>query len=66
MRMLTLPPQPLIRAAYEANAAMTEAEAVALLRKCMQVLFYRDARSINRVCRHKSLTCIACVAAELC
>ncbi len=41
--------QPLMRSAYEANPNMSEADAVALLNKCMQVLFYRDARSINRV-----------------
>eukprot|EP00047_Mylnosiga_fluctuans_P002437 m.224534 g.224534 ORF g.224534 m.224534 type:complete len:258 (-) comp11104_c0_seq1:50-823(-) len=39
---------PLMRAAYEANPAMSEDEAVALLQKCLQVLFYRDARSVNR------------------
>eukprot|EP00052_Salpingoeca_macrocollata_P030709 m.320682 g.320682 ORF g.320682 m.320682 type:complete len:263 (+) comp24329_c0_seq1:54-842(+) len=39
---------PLMRTAYEENPNMTEEEAVALLEKCLRVLFYRDARSLNR------------------
>jgi len=47
---------PLLREAYEAKAGidgkgplLTEEEAVKLLGECMKVLFYRDARSINKV-----------------
>ncbi|KAK4885997.1 hypothetical protein RN001_002268 [Aquatica leii] len=36
---------PLIRDALEKNPLMSEEEAKALLTKCMEVLFYRDARS---------------------
>lgn len=41
---------PLLRKAMEGNKkdTMTEDEARALLEKCMKVLFYRDARSINQ------------------
>jgi 20S proteasome subunit beta 7 len=50
--------QPLLREAYEAKAGvegtgplLTEEEAEKLLGECMKVLFYRDARSLNKVCR---------------
>lgn len=53
--------QPLLREAYEAKAGidgtgelLTAEEAEALLDDCMKVLFYRDARSINKV-RHGTL-----------
>ena len=39
---------PLMRAAFEASPGLSEAAAVALLHRCMQVLYYRDARSINK------------------
>ena len=39
---------PLMRKAVEENPALTEAEAVALLKRCLKVLYYRDARSLNR------------------
>lgn len=39
---------PLMRSAYEANPEMSEAEALAVVRKCMHVLFYRDARAVNK------------------
>lgn len=39
---------PLMREAYEKNNKMTEAEAKQLIEKCLKVLFYRDARSLNR------------------
>lgn len=39
---------PLMREAYEKNEKMTEAEALELIEKCLKVLFYRDARSLNR------------------
>jgi len=38
-----------MREAYEKNPEMTEAEAMALIDKCMKILFYRDARSFNKV-----------------
>merc|ERR1711988_785270 len=38
---------PLMRKHYKPN--MSEAEARALLTKCLQVLFYRDCRASNRV-----------------
>ncbi|EJT50782.1 endopeptidase [Trichosporon asahii var. asahii CBS 2479] len=47
--------QPLLREAYEAKAGidgkgdlLTEAEAEAVLNECMKVLYYRDARSMNK------------------
>lgn len=50
--------QPLLREAYEAKAGvdgkgplLTAEEAEALMDECMKVLFYRDARSINKVSR---------------
>lgn len=42
--------QPLLRNAVEGRQVpMTEAEAAALLESCMRVLFYRDARSLDKV-----------------
>lgn len=45
--------QPLLRNAVdEANARgtpLTEAEAIAVVEKCMKVLYYRDARSLDKV-----------------
>lgn len=48
--------QPLLREAYEAKAGidgkgplLTQQEAEKLIDDCMKVLFYRDARSINKV-----------------
>jgi 20S proteasome subunit beta 7 len=48
--------QPLLREAFEAKAGedgtgekLTAEEAEALIDECMKVLFYRDARSINKV-----------------
>lgn len=48
--------QPLLREAYEAKAGidgtgplLTQEEAEKLIDDCMKVLFYRDARSINKV-----------------
>lgn len=38
-----------MRSAYEENPNMTQEEAVQLIEKCLKVLFYRDARSLNRV-----------------
>jgi 20S proteasome subunit beta 7 len=42
--------QPLLRKAVEGKeATLTEQEATALLNDCLRVLYYRDARSLNRV-----------------
>lgn len=42
--------QPLLRKAVEGKEdSLTEAEAVKILDDCVRVLFYRDARSLNRV-----------------
>lgn len=37
-----------MRRAYEENQKMTEAEARSLLERCLKVMYYRDARSLNR------------------
>lgn len=39
---------PLLRKAYEENSEMTKEEAIELIYKAMQVLFYRDARSFPK------------------
>ncbi|KAK3760729.1 hypothetical protein RRG08_009364 [Elysia crispata] len=39
---------PIIRDAMEKNPTMTQDEAVALIDRCMKLLFYRDARSLNK------------------
>jgi 20S proteasome subunit beta 7 len=45
--------QPLLREAVEAanarKAPLTEAEAFSVIEKCMKVLYYRDARSLDKV-----------------
>lgn len=38
-----------MRAAIEANPNMTEAEAVQVLERSIRILYYRDARSYNKV-----------------
>lgn len=40
---------PILRKAYEENSEMNKEEAIELLYKVMQVLFYRDARSFPKV-----------------
>lgn len=40
---------PILRKAYEDNSQMSKEEAIELLYKVMQVLFYRDARSFPKV-----------------
>lgn len=40
--------RPMLRDALENNPQMTQAEAVKLIFDCLRVLFYRDARSINK------------------
>jgi 20S proteasome subunit beta 7 len=39
---------PLLRDALEKNPAPTKAEAIELVEKCMEVLYYRDARSFPK------------------
>ncbi|XP_033098114.1 proteasome subunit beta type-4-like [Anneissia japonica] len=39
---------PMMRDAFEKNPNMSEAEAKAVLERCLRVLFYRDARSFNK------------------
>ena len=44
---------PLLRDAHEKNKEMTQEEALDVLYKAMQVLFYRDARSFPKVRPYK-------------
>nr|KAG5695371.1 hypothetical protein BaRGS_033584 [Batillaria attramentaria] len=39
---------PILRDAYEKNKKMDEKQAMELMEKCMKLLFYRDARSLNK------------------
>jgi 20S proteasome subunit beta 7 len=39
---------PIMRREYEANPNMTEDEARSLMKRCLAVMYYRDARSLNR------------------
>ena len=41
-----------MRNAIEKNPNMSEADALALLDRCLKVLYYRDARSLNKVITH--------------
>ena len=42
--------QPLLRKAVEGNEdTLTEQDAEKIIEDCMKVLFYRDARSLNKV-----------------
>ena len=42
--------QPILRKAVEGReSVLTEAEAIKILEDCMRVLFYRDARTLNKV-----------------
>jgi 20S proteasome alpha/beta subunit len=59
--------QPLLRTAVEGREDdVTEEEALKILEQCMRVLFYRDARSINKVSlsfsvsNHREIDHIAC------
>jgi 20S proteasome subunit beta 7 len=48
--------QPLLRNAVDDRAEpLSENEAVAVIQLCMKALFYRDARSLNKV-RYSSLS----------
>nr|XP_060614068.1 proteasome subunit beta type-4 [Anolis sagrei ordinatus] len=40
--------QPLMRDAIEKKPSLTQADARALIERCMKILYYRDARSFNR------------------
>ena len=42
--------QPILRDAFEKDPSMSLEEARQVITKCLQVLFYRDARSLNKVC----------------
>ncbi|KAG5220175.1 Proteasome beta type [Salix suchowensis] len=49
--------QPLLRKAVEGNETiLTEEEALKIIESSMRVLFYRDARSINKVCQFQVAT----------
>lgn len=41
--------QPLMREVVENKAEITQQEARELVERCLKVLYYRDARSYNRV-----------------
>lgn len=43
--------QPLMREVVENKVEITKDEARALIERCLKVLYYRDARSYNRVSR---------------
>lgn len=56
---------PILRKAYEENSEMNKEEAIDLLYKVMQVLFYRDARSFPKVkyrnlYMHNQQSCFYC------
>ena len=40
--------QPLLRDAYENNPALSEAEALSLIERCLKVLYYRDCRAHDK------------------
>ena len=42
--------QPILRDAFEKNPSMSLDEARQVVISCLRVLFYRDARSLNKVC----------------
>ena len=45
--------QPLLRKAVEGNEdTLTREQATDIMKECMKVLFYRDARSLNKVRPH--------------
>lgn len=49
--------QPILRKRVEGREDdITEQEAIDIINDCMRVLFYRDARSINKVCLHGLLS----------
>ena len=43
--------QPILRDAFEKNPSMSLDQARQVITRCLQVLFYRDARSLNKVCK---------------
>lgn len=47
--IISLPPQPLMREVLEKKPVLTREEARDLIERCMKILYYRDARSFNRV-----------------
>ena len=42
--------QPILRDAFEKNPSMSLDQARQVVTNCLRVLFYRDARSLNKVC----------------
>ena len=58
--------QPLLRKAVEGREdTLTREEAEKILIECMKVLYYRDARSLNKVSLslHSSATCMSALTA---
>ncbi len=49
--------QPLMREVTENKVEITKDEARALIERCLKVLYYRDARSYNRVRHALSSVC---------
>lgn len=46
--------QPLMREAVEDKPELSKQEARDLIERCLKVLYYRDARSYNRVSQHSN------------
>lgn len=51
LRLFCVSMQPLMREVVENKVEITKDEARALIERCLKVLYYRDARSYNRVSR---------------
>lgn len=48
--------QPLMREAVENKPELSKQEARDLIERCLKVLYYRDARSYNRVSQHSNMS----------
>lgn len=48
--------QPLMREVVENKAEISKQEARDLIERCLKVLYYRDARSYNRVRQHSNMS----------
>lgn len=62
--------QPLMREVIEKKADITKQEARDLVERCLKVLYYRDARSYNRVSfdsrfKHKTLNSLVLQAVHI-